>query len=282
MPLLVDHGLVDLAGGDVVDLAHRGAGEALVVAEVEVGLGAVLGDEHLAVLERVHRARIDVQVRIELEERDAQAARFEQRADRRRGEALAERREHAARHEDELGRAIAHRKHPSLAQLRCVAPGDGVLDAHPVDRNERLGKRVDGKVARGQHLVRRGRTTHADRARLRNTDSRRARGDRPDTRSPGSRDRSRRRSAAPPRPARRFPRALRARSRSRSIRPAPRIPQGDPSARCRCAASAGVRDDPHRATPRQRPRDALRADRSRSSDSTNTPEQALSGMPGRR
>ena len=39
-----------------------GAGEALVVAEVEVGLGAVVGDEDLAVLERAHRARIDVDV----------------------------------------------------------------------------------------------------------------------------------------------------------------------------------------------------------------------------
>jgi hypothetical protein len=112
LALLVDHRLVHLAGGDVVDLAHRGAGEALVVAEVEVGLGAVLGDVHLAVLERVHRPRVDVQVRIELEERDAQAARLEQRADRRRREPLAERRQHAARHEDELGRTIRHRITP--------------------------------------------------------------------------------------------------------------------------------------------------------------------------
>ena len=40
--------------------------EALVVAEVEIGLGAVLGDEHLAVLERAHRARVDVEIRVEL------------------------------------------------------------------------------------------------------------------------------------------------------------------------------------------------------------------------
>ena len=48
--------------------AARGVdvGEALVVAQVEVGLRAVLGDEHLAVLERAHRARIDVDVRVEL------------------------------------------------------------------------------------------------------------------------------------------------------------------------------------------------------------------------
>jgi hypothetical protein len=45
--------------------------EALVVPEVQIGLGAVLGHEHLAVLERRHRARIDVDVRIELEQGDA-------------------------------------------------------------------------------------------------------------------------------------------------------------------------------------------------------------------
>jgi hypothetical protein len=36
--------------------------ETLVVSDVEIGLGAVLGDEHLAVLEQVHGARIDVEV----------------------------------------------------------------------------------------------------------------------------------------------------------------------------------------------------------------------------
>ena len=56
-PLLVDHRLVDPAGGDVVLLRERPVDEALVVAEVEVGLGAVVGDEHLAVLERRHGAR---------------------------------------------------------------------------------------------------------------------------------------------------------------------------------------------------------------------------------
>ena len=50
--LLGEDRVVDLAGGDVVAARHRDAGEALVVAEVEVGLGAVVGDVHLAVLER--------------------------------------------------------------------------------------------------------------------------------------------------------------------------------------------------------------------------------------
>ena len=55
--LLGDDRRVDLAGGDVGEPAQVAVEEALVVAEVEVGLGAVVGDEDLAVLERVHRAR---------------------------------------------------------------------------------------------------------------------------------------------------------------------------------------------------------------------------------
>jgi hypothetical protein len=78
---LLEHALVDLAGGEVVGLAHARGDEALVVAQVEVGFGAVVGDEHLAVLERRHRARIDVDVRIELDESDFEAARFEDRGE---------------------------------------------------------------------------------------------------------------------------------------------------------------------------------------------------------
>jgi hypothetical protein len=81
--LLGDHLRVDLAGGDVGGLAQVDVEEALVVADVEVGLGAVVGDEDLAVLERVHRARVDVQVRVELLHHDAQSARRQQVAQRR-------------------------------------------------------------------------------------------------------------------------------------------------------------------------------------------------------
>ena len=65
--------------------------EPLVVAEVEVGLAAVLGDEHLAVLEGVHGAGVDVDVRVELAHRDPQAPALEQPAERGGGEALAQR-----------------------------------------------------------------------------------------------------------------------------------------------------------------------------------------------
>ena len=56
-PFLGDHGGVDAAGGDVVARAGRHAGEALVVAEIEVGLGAVVGDVDLAMLVRDSSSR---------------------------------------------------------------------------------------------------------------------------------------------------------------------------------------------------------------------------------
>ena len=82
--LLLDHRLVDPAGGDVVLAGRDDVGEALVVAEVEVGLGAVVGDVDLAVLERRHRARVDVDVGVALHQRDLEAVRLEQRARSRR------------------------------------------------------------------------------------------------------------------------------------------------------------------------------------------------------
>ena len=53
--LAADDRVVDPAGRDVRRPRRVRVREALVVAEVEIGLGAVLGDEHLAVLVRRHR-----------------------------------------------------------------------------------------------------------------------------------------------------------------------------------------------------------------------------------
>jgi hypothetical protein len=76
--LLADHALVDLAGGEVVVAPHAGAQEALVVAQVQVGLGPVVGDVDLAVLERAHGARIHVDVGVELDHGDLEPARLQQ------------------------------------------------------------------------------------------------------------------------------------------------------------------------------------------------------------
>ena len=60
------------------------------MAEVEVGLGAVIEHVDFAVLERAHRAGIDVEIRIELLHDDLQAAMLEQRAERRGGQPFAQ------------------------------------------------------------------------------------------------------------------------------------------------------------------------------------------------
>ncbi len=116
--LLGDDGVVDAAGGHVGVALHELVDEALVVPEVEVGLGAVLGDEDLAVLERAHGARVDVDVRVELLVRDLEAARLEEAAERGGGDAFAETGDHAAGDEDVLGHGRA--RLPCVSGLRSL------------------------------------------------------------------------------------------------------------------------------------------------------------------
>jgi len=75
----LEHALVDAAGGEVVGLLHARFDETLVMAQVQVGLGAVVGHEDLTMLEGRHGARIHVDVRVELDEGDFETARFEDR-----------------------------------------------------------------------------------------------------------------------------------------------------------------------------------------------------------
>jgi hypothetical protein len=65
-------------------------GEALIVAEVEIGFGAVIGDVHFAVLIRAHGARIHVQVGIAFLQGYFETAAFQQTPNRRRCYALAQ------------------------------------------------------------------------------------------------------------------------------------------------------------------------------------------------
>ena len=100
-PLLGDHLGIDAPGGGVVVLARVNAGKTLVMAEVEVGFRPVVGDEHLAVLVRAHRARIDVQIGVQLAQPHRIAARLQQRAEGGRCDAFAKRGNHAAGDENE-------------------------------------------------------------------------------------------------------------------------------------------------------------------------------------
>ena len=116
-PLLVQHVPVDLARGEIGVFVQILVDEALVVAEVEVGLRAVLRDVDLAVLIGAHGAGVDIDVRVELLRRDAQTAHFEQPSEGRRRDALAQTGHNAASHKN-----ILRHFHPSSNKKR---------DAHP-------------------------------------------------------------------------------------------------------------------------------------------------------
>ena len=116
-PLLGDDRGVDLPGGDVRGAREIFVNETFVVTEIEVGFGAVVGDEDLAVLVGGHRAGIDVEIGVELHDRDAVPTRLDQAADRRRRDPLADRGDDAPRHEDVLRHAS---NSPSAASRRAV------------------------------------------------------------------------------------------------------------------------------------------------------------------
>ena len=96
VPFLLDDPGIHLTGGEIVQARERRVREPFVVAEVEVGLRAVVGHVHLAVLEGTHRAGVDVQVRIELCERHFEPAILQQRAERCRRQPFTERTDYAA------------------------------------------------------------------------------------------------------------------------------------------------------------------------------------------
>ena len=102
--LLGDDVVVDLSGRHVGAADEVDVEEALVVTDVEVGLRPVVGHEDLAVLERVHRPGIDVDVGVELLHRDPQAPRSEKSSEARGCQALAERGGDAPGHKDVLRR----------------------------------------------------------------------------------------------------------------------------------------------------------------------------------
>ena len=102
--LAADERLVDRAGGDVTVARQRLVDEALVVTQVQVGLGAVVGHEDLAVLERAHGSGVDVEIGVELLDGHLQAAGLQEPAERSRGDALAKRGYDAPGNEDVLCR----------------------------------------------------------------------------------------------------------------------------------------------------------------------------------
>src|SRR5690606_5292161 len=102
LALLLDDAEVHLARGHVVAPCQVDVEETLVRADVEVGLGAVVGYEHLAVLVRPHGAGVDVYVRIDLDGGYREASSPQQGTDARGRDPLTEAGNDPSRDEDVL------------------------------------------------------------------------------------------------------------------------------------------------------------------------------------
>ena len=106
-PFFADHLGVDAARREIVLARHPRAQKSFVVSEVEIGLRTIGGDVDLTVLKRAHRARIDVDVRIHLDDVDLQIARFEHSSEGGGEDSLAEGRNHTTSHKNIAGHDCA-------------------------------------------------------------------------------------------------------------------------------------------------------------------------------
>ena len=104
--LSLDNMLVDLAGGDVILPSQGDLQVALVVAQVQIDISAVVEDEHLPRLCGGHGPGIDIHVRVDLDRRDLQANGLEQQARGRGYDALSDATDNTARDEYILYRNV--------------------------------------------------------------------------------------------------------------------------------------------------------------------------------
>ena len=75
-PFLHNHVVIDAAGREVIPPSHRDSREALIMAEVEIGLGPVFGHIDLPMLIRVHGTRVHINIRIQLQKGNASPPAF--------------------------------------------------------------------------------------------------------------------------------------------------------------------------------------------------------------
>ena len=117
LPFARKHIGVHLAGRQVGIAVQVLVDEPFVMAEVEIGFRAVLRHIHFTVLIRAHRARIDVDVRVQFLRGDLKPARLQKPSERRRRNALAEPGHHAAGHKDVFFRPALLRHSLSLPDM---------------------------------------------------------------------------------------------------------------------------------------------------------------------
>ena len=102
--LLIEHCLIDLTGRQIVEPGQLGAGESFVMPEIQIGFGPVVQDVDFAVLEGTQGPGIDIEVGIEFLEGDADAAIFQQGAERGGRQSFAQGTNHSSGDKNVFGR----------------------------------------------------------------------------------------------------------------------------------------------------------------------------------
>ena len=102
LTLLVQHVPVHLAGGQVGVFVQIFVDKTLIVTQIQIGLGAVIGHEHFAVLQRAHGARIHVHIGVQLLAGHLQAAALQKPSQRCSGNAFAQTGDYAAGHKNKF------------------------------------------------------------------------------------------------------------------------------------------------------------------------------------
>ena len=103
-PLFTEHGVINPARREVICPAHDGAREPLIMTQIQIGLRAIVSHKNLTMLKRAHRARVNVDVRIQFEEGDFEPACLEHGGEGGGGDPLTQRghnttsNEHISRH----------------------------------------------------------------------------------------------------------------------------------------------------------------------------------------
>src|SRR5215813_12095945 len=73
---------IDLTSCHIISLMSRLIGKALIMSQIEIGLGTIISDKDLAMLIGGHCTRININVGIELHERDGNPTVFEETSQR--------------------------------------------------------------------------------------------------------------------------------------------------------------------------------------------------------
>ena len=109
LTLLVQHVPVHFTGGQVGVLVQVFVDKTLIVTQIQIGLGAVIGHEHLAVLQRAHGARVHVHIGVQLLAGHLQATALQKPTQRCSSNAFAQTGDHAAGHKNKF----CHKNIPS-------------------------------------------------------------------------------------------------------------------------------------------------------------------------